>query len=116
VTSATPAGSVPTFTISGCAASQHVVADTMQRLRLIDGVSEVTLQSSTSGASTGNTSAGSGCGSGPVFQMTVTFDALPSAAAASAAAGGSKASTVADAGTAGSASAPSPTTEGGSAG
>jgi Tfp pilus assembly protein PilN len=95
VTSATPSGSVPTFTISGCATSQHVVADTIQRLRLIDGVSEVTLQSSSKGASGSSSSGGApGC-SGPVFQMTVTFDPLPSAAA-SAAAVKSKASTVSD--------------------
>ncbi len=47
VTSATPPGSVPTFTLSGCATSQTEVALTLDRLRLIDGVSEVTLQSST---------------------------------------------------------------------
>ena len=56
VTSATPPGSVPAFTLSGCATSQTEVAQTLNRLRLIDGVSNVTLQSSTkpsaSGAST----------------------------------------------------------------
>ncbi len=44
VTSATPPGSVPTFTLSGCATSQSAVALTLDRLRLIDGVSEVTLR------------------------------------------------------------------------
>ena len=48
--SATPPGSVPTFTLTGCATSQAVVALTLERLRLIDGVSEVTLQSSTKAA------------------------------------------------------------------
>ena len=43
VASATPPGSVPTFTISGCATSQPAVAQTLQRLRLMDGVSEVAL-------------------------------------------------------------------------
>src|SRR6185312_8001090 len=38
VSSATPAGSVPTFTVSGCATSQKAVAQMLQRLRLIDGV------------------------------------------------------------------------------
>ena len=53
-TSATPPGSAPVFTLGGCATSQSEVALTLQRLRLIDGVSEVTLQSSTkSGASGG---------------------------------------------------------------
>ena len=52
VTSATPPGSVPVFTLTGCATSQAEVALMLERLRLIDGVSEVTLQSSTkSGAS-----------------------------------------------------------------
>ncbi|MCW3032636.1 MAG: hypothetical protein QOK19_2098 [Solirubrobacteraceae bacterium] len=103
VTSATPAGSVPTFSIGGCATSQHAVADAIQRLRLIDGVAEVTLQSSTRGASGAGATPGT-CGSGPVFQMTVTFEALPSAAA-SAAAVKSKASSVAN--LAGSGSVPS---------
>jgi hypothetical protein len=99
VTSATPEGSIPTFTIGGCATSQRVVAQTMQRLRLIDGVSEVTLSSSTRGSSAGSAGA-SGSGSctptDPVFQMTVTFDPLPSAAT-SAEAAGSKTATVATA-------------------
>ena len=81
VTSATPPGSVPTFTLSGCATSQTEVAQTLQRLRLIDGVSNVTLQSSTkpscerrhhrwrcaAGAPAVNTS----------FTVEVTFDPLP---------------------------------------
>jgi Tfp pilus assembly protein PilN len=116
VTSATPAGSVPTFSIAGCATSQHAVADTIQRLRLIDGVSEVTLQSSTRGAPGAGSAPGT-CGSGPTFQMTVTFDPLPSAAA-SASAVKSKASSVAEIAGSGSAPtaaspAPSPAAEGG---
>ncbi len=51
-TSATPPGSVPTFTLTGCATSQAEVALTLTRLRLIDGVNEVTLQSSTQSAKT----------------------------------------------------------------
>lgn len=108
VTSATPEGSVPTFQIAGCATSQHAVADTMQRLRLIDGVSEVTLQSSSKGASGGATG---GCGNGPAFQMTVTFHALP-AATASAAAAGAKAGSVSDKTAAAPGAAPAPGTGG----
>jgi Tfp pilus assembly protein PilN len=76
VASATPPGSVPTFTLSGCATSQSEVALTLDRLRLIDGVSEVTLQSSAKG---GSTSGGSGGCSGkdPVFTVQVAFDPLP---------------------------------------
>jgi Tfp pilus assembly protein PilN len=74
VASATPPGSVPTFTLSGCATSQAEVALTIDHLRLIDGVSEVTLQSSTKG-----TGGGGGCaGSDPVFAMQVAFEPLPS--------------------------------------
>jgi Tfp pilus assembly protein PilN len=73
VTSATPPGSVPTFTLSGCATSQSAVALTLDRLRLIDGVSEVTLQSSTKAGGTG----GSGGGCGAVFAVQVSFDPLP---------------------------------------
>jgi hypothetical protein len=80
VTSATPPGSVPTFTLSGCATSQAMVALTIERLRLIDGVSEVTLQSSTqTPKSGGGGGGGSGSCNGPVFAMQITFDPLPSA-------------------------------------
>jgi hypothetical protein len=82
-TSATPPGSVPTFTLSGCAASQSMVALTLTRLRLIDGVSEVTLQSSTQAAKgAGGSSGGGGC-TGATFAMQITFDPLPSASATS---------------------------------
>jgi hypothetical protein len=82
-TSATPPGSVPTFTLSGCATSQAMVALTLTRLRLIDGVSEVTLQSSTQAAKgAGGSSGGGGC-TGATFAMQITFDPLPSASATS---------------------------------
>lgn len=85
-TSATPEGSVPSFTLSGCAVSQPIVALTLQRLRLIDGVKEVTLQSSTAGPRTSGSSSTGGCGSGaPVFTVLIIFDPLPSAATVSAA-------------------------------
>ncbi|HEY4916147.1 MAG TPA: hypothetical protein VIH92_04520 [Solirubrobacteraceae bacterium] len=80
--SATPAGSVPTFTLGGCASSQPIVALTLQRLRLIDGVKEVTLQSSTSGPKGGTSSSTAGCNSSdPVFSIVITFEPLPSASA-----------------------------------
>lgn len=78
VTSATPPGSTPTFTLAGCATTQSEVALTLTRLRLIDGVSNVTLQSSTKGGSSGGAvSSGSGSCSGTAFTAEVTFDALP---------------------------------------
>ncbi|HWX95382.1 MAG TPA: hypothetical protein VNZ01_00905 [Solirubrobacteraceae bacterium] len=81
VASATPPGSVPTFNISGCAKTQSTVALTLERLRLIDGVSAVSLVSSTKsaagGGSTGSTGGGACPGSYPVFNVLVTFDALP---------------------------------------
>lgn len=79
-TSATPPGSVPTFTLSGCATSQQEVALTLERLRLIDGVSEVTLQSSTKSSAGGASSSASGqcTGSDPAFAVQITFDPLPS--------------------------------------
>ncbi len=98
--SATPSGSVPVFDLTGCAKSQRAVADTLQRLRLIDGVSEVTLQSSTKSGATGSGSsagAAGGCpGGDPVFAVTVTFDALPSATASAAAATSKSTKTVSD--------------------
>jgi Tfp pilus assembly protein PilN len=79
--SATPAGSVPTVTLSGCANSQAEVALTLQRLRLIDGVSAVSLKSSSK-----STSSGAGSSStqlcapnSPSFSVQITFDPLPAA-------------------------------------
>jgi Tfp pilus assembly protein PilN len=85
VASATPPGSIPTFTLSGCATSQTEVALTLDHLRLIDGVNEVTLQSSTK--PTGSTGGGGGSASGgchgsqATFAMLITFDPLPSVSA-----------------------------------
>jgi Tfp pilus assembly protein PilN len=81
VASATPPGTVPQFTVSGCALSQAQVADVLTRLRLIDGVSEVTLQSSTKASSGGGAGAGGGSCLGPAFAIGVTFEPLPSASA-----------------------------------
>jgi hypothetical protein len=82
VASSTPPGSVPTFTLSGCATSQSEVAVTLGRLGLIDGVHEVALQSSTkSGATTGTGGGGENCpGAYPAFTVLITFDPLPDAA------------------------------------
>jgi len=82
VASVTPPGSVPTFSVAGCATTQTAVAQTLTRLRLMDGVSNVTLQSSTkAGGSGGGT--GGGCpGGDPAFAIQVTFQPLPAAAAA----------------------------------
>jgi Tfp pilus assembly protein PilN len=85
VASSTPVGSVPTFTISGCATNQAAVALTLERLRLIDGVSNVSLQSSTATVTGGGSGAGSGAAtisggcpaSDPVFNIQITFEALP---------------------------------------
>jgi hypothetical protein len=88
VASATPSGSVPTFTLAGCAINQPSVAVMLERLHLIDGVQEVTLQSSTAGSSgSSGASGGSGvCPSHDVsFNATVTFAPLPSTTAVAAA-------------------------------
>ncbi|HEY0516734.1 MAG TPA: hypothetical protein VGD00_06400 [Solirubrobacteraceae bacterium] len=86
VSSATPPGSVPVFTLSGCAKSQRAVAQMLVRLRLMDGVSAVALQSSSKGAGGSGASSGGACpASFPSFTVGVTYAALPSAAAAAAA-------------------------------
>jgi hypothetical protein len=84
IASATPSGSVPTFTLAGCATSQSTVALTLERLRLIDGVEEVTLQSSTNGSSGGGATGGGCPVHDPTFSATVTFDPLPSTSAVAA--------------------------------
>jgi hypothetical protein len=100
VTSATPPGSVPSFTLVGCATSQQAVAVMLGRLRLMDGVSSVALQSSTKSTSpTGGLGSG-GCTSGrPAYTVQITFDPLPAPAAirasrAAAASAGPGASTI----------------------
>jgi hypothetical protein len=77
--SATPPGSVPVFLLAGCATSQSEVALTLQRLRLVDGVSEVALQSSTKPAAGGSGGSGeAGCPArDPAFSVQITFAALP---------------------------------------
>jgi Tfp pilus assembly protein PilN len=81
VASATPPGSVPQFTLQGCATSQAEVARTLNRLRLIDGVNEVTLESSTKSASSGSSSGSSAECTATAFAIQVTFEPLPGAAA-----------------------------------
>ena len=76
VSSATPPGTVPTVVLTGCANSQTVVAELLQRARLIAGVKEATLTSSVSASGSGNGS--TSCPSPkPVFTVNVTFEPLP---------------------------------------
>jgi Tfp pilus assembly protein PilN len=84
-TSSTPPGSTPVFTLTGCATSQSEVAQTLQRLRLMDGVSEVQLQNSTKSGSGGSSAGSGGCPSNdPAFSVQITFAGLPAAPAPSA--------------------------------
>jgi hypothetical protein len=76
-TSATPPGSIPTFVLSGCATSQAEVALTLDRLRLIQGVSEVTLQSSSKTGATGGGGGGNCGGTDPAFSVAISFEPLP---------------------------------------
>jgi hypothetical protein len=93
--SSTPSASgasVPSVQLSGCAASQSLVAQTMVQLRSITGVTAVTLSSSTdsrtasggSASSSGSQSSG-GCPFPVAFQLSLTF--APSATAATASSG-----------------------------
>jgi Tfp pilus assembly protein PilN len=82
VASATPPGSIPSFTLAGCATSQSVVAETLNRLRLIDGVSTVALQASSTEGAGGGSSGGAGCATGDVgFNVQISFDPLPAVSA-----------------------------------
>jgi len=83
VTSATPPGTVPVFTVSGCATSQSEVAVTLERLRLIDGVASVSLKSSNQSSSGQGSGTGGACPpNDPAYAMTVEFAPLPASAAA----------------------------------
>ncbi|HEY2719940.1 MAG TPA: hypothetical protein VGI52_09930 [Solirubrobacteraceae bacterium] len=78
--SATPPGSVPTIALGGCATGQAEVALTLQRLRLMDGVSSVSLQSSAkagSGGSSGASSTGNCTAQSATFTVQIVFDPLP---------------------------------------
>jgi hypothetical protein len=91
VSSATPPGAIPTFSLAGCATSQPTVALTLQRLRLIDGVKEVNLENSSgahpkASSGGGGTTGGGGCPEGdPNFSVQIAFDPLPSSSAVAAA-------------------------------
>lgn len=75
--SSTPPGTTPSIALSGCSRSQAEVAQTLQRLKLMDGVGEVHLASAAKTSAAASGSSG-GCGDNEVaFQITVTFAALP---------------------------------------
>lgn len=77
VTSATPAGSLPTVVLSGCASSGTTVALLLSRLKLIDGVSNVELHS-TDRNSAGSTTTAGGCpANAPAYNVSLAFEALP---------------------------------------
>ncbi|HEY3830507.1 MAG TPA: PilN domain-containing protein [Solirubrobacteraceae bacterium] len=84
VSSATPPGATPALTLNGCAASQATVAQMLVRLRLVNGVTDVALQSSTKsgggGSSTsGAASSGTCPANDPTFAVQVSFEPLPTA-------------------------------------
>jgi Tfp pilus assembly protein PilN len=77
----------PAFELKGCTGSQDEVAQLMSRLRVINGVTRVTLEDSskqTGSASSGTGSATSnGCpAQGPTFDMVVFFQPVAGAASA----------------------------------
>ena len=76
----------PAFAVKGCTGNQDEVAQLMSRLRLVNGVSRVTLQDSTasptssSSSSSASPTGSAGC-SGPTFDMVVFFQPLSSSQA-----------------------------------
>jgi Tfp pilus assembly protein PilN len=80
------AAPVPTFALDGCTVSQSRVARLMARLRAVDGVRGVELQTSEKAdqASTGDTACGPGKAGQPKFTMSILFAAPAGAAAAAA--------------------------------
>ncbi len=76
----------PAVQLTGCAASQSVVAQVMQQLQRVNGVTGVTLSSASSADASGTPGAG-GCPYPVVFQLSLTFgSSAPSAASGSVAA------------------------------
>jgi Tfp pilus assembly protein PilN len=75
---------VPAFQLSGCTGSQDEVAELMSRLRLINGVTRVTLsdsQKAGNAAAGGATSSGACTPKSPTFDLVVFFTAVPNAGA-----------------------------------
>jgi Tfp pilus assembly protein PilN len=80
--------SVPAFELTGCTKSQDAVAQLISRLRLMNGVSRVTLGDSQKQAaaqagadvSQAGTTAAAGCGpNAPTFDLVVFFQSVPGA-------------------------------------
>jgi Tfp pilus assembly protein PilN len=77
--------SVPAFEITGCTRTQDDVARLLSRLRVINGVTRVTLGDSQKGSSAQpgtavSTAGGGGCGANaPNFDLVVFFTSLPGA-------------------------------------
>ena len=74
----------PAFELAGCTKTQDDVARLMSRLRVINGVSRVTLGNSQKPGANGGTAAsasgGGGCGANaPTFDLVVFFQPLPGA-------------------------------------
>jgi Tfp pilus assembly protein PilN len=61
----------PAFEMKGCTGSQDEVAQLMSRLKLMNGVTRVTLEDSSKASTTGSSATG-GC-TGPTFDMVVFF-------------------------------------------
>jgi Tfp pilus assembly protein PilN len=69
----------PAFQLTGCTGSQDDVAGLISQLRLINGVTRVTLESSANSTTGSGSSATTGCpANGPTFNLTVFFQPLPS--------------------------------------
>ncbi len=109
----------PAFELEGCTATQDDVARLMSRLRLIRGVTRVTLSDAVKSASgsaatpvSGSGATGGCAGDAPTFSMVVFFEPLASVAAAPT--GATATTTTAAATPAGSTSTTSSTTTAGS--
>lgn len=69
---------VPAIELTGCSKTQDDVAQLMSRLRVINGVTRVTLNDSVKSASSTGSPTGGGCGGNtPSFDLVVFFKALP---------------------------------------
>jgi hypothetical protein len=80
---ATSASSAPGVQLTGCAASQSVVAQTMVQLRLVNGISAVTLSTSSDSDAGSGGSGSSSCPFPVQFQLALTITPSYAAGAAS---------------------------------
>ena len=83
----------PAFELTGCTRTQDGVAQLMSQLRLINGVTRVSLSNSQATGAGSSGPGGTGCPAGPTFNIVVFFTPVPNAGASGVTSVGASATT-----------------------